>query len=243
MEQLGDFAGLIQQTSIHDLETLCLAIARLADGRAGVEHTRNRTGLLTISVDKLALDVIEKLVRAADQAAGTRVASTLASDGSCLSVAAYLLLRSYKVNYEEDPDLFVMASEGEKNSLISAFAENVLRATENGVLLNCARPSGVLWALACLSPDSCQGVFHLAKVRDTSLDGFALALLNGSYDSHKGQAYEVPEHLEHYVSLRVLKEHAQERLQDRTLDFPARAAWLSVETETARYAVDGTEQD
>ena len=83
----------------------------------------------------------------------------------------------------------------------------------------------------------------MAKARDTSLDGFALALLNGSYDSHKGQAYEVPEHLEHYVSLRVLKEHARERLQDPTLDFPARAAWLSVETETARYAVDGTEQD
>lgn len=243
MEQLGDFAGLIQQTSIHDLETLCLATARLADGRAGVEHTRNRTGLLTISVDKLALDVIEKLVRAADRTAGTRVASTLAIDGSCLSVAAYLLLRSYEVNYEEDPDLFVMASEDEKDSLISAFAGNVLRATESGALLDCARPSGVLWALACLSPDSCQRVFNLAKARDTSLDGFALALLNGSYDSHKGQAYEVPEHLQHYVSLRVLKEHAQERLEDPTLDFPARAAWLSVATETARYAVDGTEQD
>ena len=243
MKQLRDFSGLIQPSWIHDLDALCLAVARLADGPVGVEYTTNRTGLLTINVETLALDVVEALVGKVSQAAGGRIASAVAIDDSCLSVASCLLPRSCKTNYEEDPELFVVVPENERERLVSAFAENVSFATENGALLKCACPSRVLWALALLSPVSCQRVFQLAKTREPNLDGFVLALLSGSYDTHKGRAYEIPEHVEHYVSRDALKAHAHQRLQDDSLDFPARAAWLSVETETARYAVDGTEQD
>lgn len=243
MEQLRDFSGLVQPSEIHDLDALCTAIARLADGPVAVEHARNRTGLLTVSVDSLALNVIDELVRRVDQAVGTRIASALAIDGSSLSVAAYLLLRSFKVSFEENPELFVVAAGDERERLVSAFAENVCFATETGVLLECARPSGVLWALALLSPGSCQRVFQLAKGREPNLDGFAVALLAKSYDSHKGQAFGITEHLEQYVPLSTLKTHAHQRLQDDSLEFPAKAAWLSVVTESARYAVDGTEQD
>lgn len=242
MEQLRDFSGLIQSSSIHDLDTLCSAIARLADGPVGVKHTRNRSGLLTVRVDSLALDVIEKLVRSVDQAAGTRIASMVAIDRACLSVASRLLMSSYRRNDESSSELFVIAPEDEKETLVSAFAENVASATQTGALFECASPSRVLWALALLSPSSCQRVFLLAKNREPNLDGFALALLSASYDSYKGQVYGINEHLDKYVSLNALKAHAQQRLHDDRLDFPAKAAWLSVATETSRYAVDGTEK-
>lgn len=242
MRQLGRFPKLVQPSNIHDLDALCFAIARLADGPVGVAYTMNRT-CLTVRANRLALDVVEDLVSKIDQSAGRQIASALAIDGACLSVASHLLLLSYRTNYEEDPELCVIAPEHEKERLVRAFSANVTLATENGTLLECAYPYLVLLVLALLSPASCQRVFQLAKTREPKLDGFALALLSGSCDSHKGQAYEIPEHLENYVSLSALKQHAHQRLQDDSLGYPAKAAWLAVTTETARYAVDGTEQD
>ena len=232
MEQLRDFIGTAQQPSIRDLEALCSAIARLADGRAGVEHTRNRTDSITVSVDRLALDAIEKVVRRVDETAGGRIASTIAIDSSCLSVAAYLLLRSFADNCEEDPGLLVIASGDERAVLVSRFAKNVESAVESGTLLDCARPTNVLWALSFLSPDSCQRVFELAKKRESSLDDFVVALLSKGDGLSRQQTYEIPENLEKYVSLATLKAHASQRLQDTNLDFPAKAAWRSVATET-----------
>lgn len=244
MEQLGEFIGLIEPSDIQDAEALCLAIARLVDGPVGVEHARNRTGFLPISPETLALRAIEKVVGNTNPEVGKQVAAAVATDSRCLSVAYYVLLRSYPADEDEGRDeLFVIAPESERQHLVSAFALSVKLAAETGALWDTARPSGILWALALLSPDSCPRVFELAKASTATLDRFALALLRGSYDSTKGQAYAIREHLERYVPLDELKAQAAERLRDKSITFPEKAAWMSVDTETSRYGVDGTEQE
>lgn len=243
MEQLGDFIGLIESSDIQDVEALCLAVARLVDNPVGVEHERSRAGFLCISPEALALRAIEKIVSNTNPKAGERIAAALSTDGLCLSVAYYVLLRSYRTDEEEGRELVVVAPEDQRENLVSAFSQNVIRVAEAGALLDAARPSGILWALTVLSPNSCRRVFELEKIREPSLDGFALALLRSNYDSVKGQAYAIPEWLESYVSLEELKAHAEERIQDEMIDFPEKAAWLSVVTGSSRYGVDGTEQD
>ena len=243
LDQLGDFVGLLDALDFGDVEALCLAIARLVDGAAGVGHARNLTSLRTVRPEVLALHVIDSIVRHSALTSGKHVAASLSTDFHCLSVASYMLVRSYATEEEEGRDAVVVAEEGRREELIAEFARSLTLATTSGKLFDTARPSSILWALSRVSPPACPQVFEAAKKSDPSLDRFALALLSSSYDSNKGEAFSVTDDVKNYVSLRDLKAHATERLRDDNVTFPVKAAWMSVVTDSARYGVDGTEQN
>jgi hypothetical protein len=124
------------------------------------------------------------------------------------------------------------------------FAENVLAASRKDVLLNVSNPSYILWILSRVDSGACGAVFSAMKTVQPTLDGFAVEILKDSFDSTNGQTYAVPkerDRLEAYCPLEALRKHAQQRIGDPTLMYPARAAWRSVVEEKHLYGVDGTE--
>lgn len=55
--------------------------------------------------------------------------------------------------------------------------------------------------------------------------------MRDGFDSNKGQIYKLPddvERLEKYLPLDVLKSHATQRLKDKSMVYPAKAAWRAV---------------
>ena len=120
----------------------------------------------------------------------------------------------------------------------------MLKAAEEARLFQMNNPGFILWTLARSVPSACPAVYAAAKVRQPSLDNFAVEFLRNSWDASKGQTYSLPrDDSLHSVYLPIddFKAHAASRLEDETLANPAKAAWRSVVEGKNLYGVDGSE--
>lgn len=242
IEHLGDVAESIEGNEIGDLDALCLSIARLVDQEPFPARAK-RWAVFTLSPEKIAKRAIGLLVKTADPQKKPSIAASIVEDERALTVAMHVMVASYSVKDSRSEDRYLTAAPEDKDRLASEIAKNALNAAKGGVLLTTCDPGFILRSLPQFNVDLCPRIFEAMRELDPSLDRFALEILRGSFDSHKGQAYAVPKCpavLEAYCSLDVLKEHAKERLADTSMDYPARAAWGSLVGNKSLYGKDGS---
>lgn len=128
-----------------------------------------------------------------------------------------------------------------------SFFKNVLQASKSKEFFHLANPGYILWVLARTVPaKDCRKVYRALLSADPTLDYFATHFLQHSFDSTKGQIYSLPNDIERltaFCTLAEFKSHANSRLSDSKLDYPARAAWRAVAEGKKLYAVDGSNAD
>jgi KAP family P-loop domain len=235
MEKLGDLAGSLEGQGISDLEGLCMSIARLADTEPYPTRSEHRDGAFAHRSEDVARRAITGI--------GERIAHIVIEDEQSLCLAADLVAGSFLAD-KDDRESPLTASRTNQAGLLQTFAKNVLGAAKMNRLLSTSNPGFVLWILARSIPDECGKVFAAMKDVDPTLDGFALQFLRHSFDSSNGQAYALPKEIDRlmaYCPLDEFRKHAQLRLSDPSLIYPARAAWRSVVEAKTLYGRDGSE--
>lgn len=243
--QLGSMAEGLDSDVAIDAENLAMAIARLVDGDAFVRRARERDDVLSIRAERAAVQAIGKVARRLDNPATLYLAQSILSDELALSVAARIAIMNF-ISEDRDTLESLKVSADCRESALDAFANNVERATRDGYLFTKATPDLILWVLGRLKPKRCKAVFKAIEKMDPTLDCFVEAMLKGSFDSHKGQSYRLPKELtelENFVAIDLLKRRATERLEDKTLGYPVRAAWRALLEEKCIYGKDGSEND
>lgn len=243
MEKLGDLAGSLEGRGISDLEALCTSIARLADTEPYPTRSQHRDGAFAHRSEDVARRAITGIIKAVDASSGERIAHIVIEDEQSLSLAADLVAHSFLAD-KDDRESPLTASRTNQTGLLRMFAKNILAAARMNRLLSASNPGFVLWILGRASPEECSNVFTVMKGVDPTLDGFALQFLRHSFDSDKGQTYALPkeiERLEAYCSLDEFRKHAQARLAEPSVAYPARAAWRSVVEAKTLYGMDGSE--
>lgn len=238
VEALGSDVGL-------DSEPLCIALARLIEAQPFLNHARSRTDVFLMSAERLAHRAIGSVCRRMTPEDAAALSVKLIADEEALSIAAVIAMESYvkDAKDEEDDSPVVRASPESKDRALVLFAQNLVNAAASGVLFDKVSSARILWFAPRLIPGHCKPIYEAARGLDPSLDRFVLALMEGRFDSVKGQVYEVPEEVdrvEQFVALEALQTHAVGRLNDQTLVFPARAAWMAVAKGQAFYGVDGS---
>ena len=245
METLGDVAEFSDGKDICDLDDLCLSIAALADRNPFPVRSKARDQVFVLRSENVALRAIDNVVRAVDPDKGNEIAGKIIQTRPALTVAAKLVGRSYLWKKDERTEP-VIATSNSKETVLQTFAANVLaRGLANDIFAT-ANPGFVLWILARVAPDTCRGVFDALKTADPTLDSFALEFLEHSFDSSKGQTYCLPKDtalLTAYCPLEEFKKHAELRVATHNLEFPTRAAWMSVIEGKALYGVDGSDSN
>ena len=241
LECLGDVAESTAAAGVEDIERLCLDIARLADTEPFPARSQDRSGFFRMQAEDVAVRAIRLVVKAAAADQSASIAERLVVEPKGLTVAMEVFTDSYLADKENDDRLRCVPES--KGKLTDKLANNILEAAKEGRLLTTCNPGFLLWRLSSVAPRECPKVFAAIKSEDPSLDGFALAMLNHSFDSIKGQRYSLPDDrskIETYCSLKELKRQANKRLGDQALKLPVLAAWRSVVEEKSVYGVDGS---
>lgn len=240
LECLGDVAESGGARGISDVEQLSLDIARLPDSEPFLTKSRDRSAFFLFRGESVAIRAIRLIVSAATADKISSVAELVVSDPIGLTVALDVFVRSFISDSNED-ELRCMPTS--RARLAARLGKNIVEAAKAGRLLTSCRPDSLLWGLSAVAPRKCRQVLSAMRTLDPTLDGFALAMLNNSFDSIKGQRYSLQDDrstIESYMPLTVLKKHARKRLADPMLEFPAKAAWRAVIEEKSIYGIDGS---
>ena len=117
--------------------------------------------------------------------------------------------------------------------MLEIYAKNVLIAVEQKSFWDLALPGRILKSVTYCESDLAQQLFTKLKGIDSKLDQFALEVFRAGFSSAGGDYYEMSETAHRvlyskFCALDELRSHAQARLVDPSLDFPARAAWMAV---------------
>jgi len=241
LECLGDVAESTASAGVEDIERLCLDIACLADTEPFPARSHDRSGFFRLPAKDVAVRAIRLVVKAAAPNRAASIAERIVVEPKGLTVAMELFNDSYLAAKENDDRLRCVPES--KAKLADTLAKNILVAAKAGRLLTTCNPGFLLWRLSAVATTECPKVFAAIKSVDSTLDGFALAILSYSFDFSKGQCYSLPDDrskIEAYCSLKELKKHANKRLADQTLKLPALAAWRAVVEEKSVYGVDGS---
>ncbi len=228
-----------------DSEPLCIALARLIELQPYLNHARSRADVFLMSAERLAHRAIDSVCRRMKPEAAAALSEQLIGDEVALSIAAVVAMESYVKDATDEGDdrPVVKANPESKEQSLTVFAQNLLKAAASGALFDKLSSARILWFASRLVPGHCKPIYEAVRDLDPTLDRFVLALMEGGFDSVKGQVYEVPEdvdRVEQFVTMAALREHAAGRLNDQTLVFPARAAWMAVAEGKAVYGVDGS---
>lgn len=245
LEYLGEIGKALGPQSVADFNSLALAISRMVDTPPFVHRANDRSGFWSIKPERIAENALESLVAASARDRADKIAELIIEDAASLSMGMHLLIRSF-LNDEKPRDALLLCPVSSKPRLVKRVAANMLVAAQTGTLLSINTPGFLLRNLARFSPSTCPKVFAAIKEHDETLDQFALAIFQRGFDSNKGQTYYLPEEtaiIEAYASLEMLRAHATTRLADPKLAFPARAAWMAVDSGKDVYGVDGTFAD
>ncbi|KPA87698.1 KAP family P-loop domain protein [Pseudomonas asplenii] len=243
VEMLGEVGASLPSGEVDHLESTCLSIARLVDTSLFVKRAKSRHVIFSAGIEDLALKAISQIIGAARAGNFTSILEGIVMEPYALTCAAEIFRRSYLDSHKCHGDSFNL-NDNLKDSLVTAFARNVIESGSRRELLHQNCPGFIMWTLARLAPKQCGFLFNTLKRNDRSLDRFALEFLSKSWDSTKGIAYGLPTEeavTSAYCSLDHLKKHAQSRLSDPSLVYPARAAWRSVVEGKVLYGVDGSE--
>ncbi|EPB7181942.1 TPA: P-loop NTPase fold protein [Pseudomonas aeruginosa] len=237
LDLVGDIAGSTSSDEVTDLNELCLSISRLID-KEPISRSDEPRKLFSMTADALGISAIQNLIPKSSPAVGT-IALLIASDPESLSIAAHVVDRGLRPPRDE---YSLVCNPSEQNAAATAFARNAIDAAERGVLWSLYDPSRVLWTVMRGAPALAKKLFSAIKRKDPSLDQFALHFLKHAYSSSGGQSYSLPDDdaVRNLVEPKVLASHAKNRLQDKTVKNPVRAAWRSVAEGRPLYH-DGTD--
>ena len=242
LEVLEDVAKSLSGEGITDLDALCMAIAGLPEHALFVEKAKTGKEAISLNAEDHALRAVVALLRSTEPSRMDDLAERIAKDPMTLSCAAEIVTQSYAPRQRYSEQLTAPAEA--RDRVLQAFSANVLKAAEEARLFQMNNPGFILWTLARSVPSACPAVYAAAKVRQPSLDNFAVEFLRNSWDASKGQTYSLPrDDSLHSVYLPIddFKAHAASRLEDETLANPAKAAWRSVVEGKNLYGVDGSE--
>ena len=243
LESLGDMAKVITDLGMVDIEEISLSITRLVDQEPFLSRTK-ALGRFTLSPEMVAENSVKQLIVAVDNKKETIVSSIIVQDPKSLTVAAEIVANHYLRTRERSRDqLLLPTSDNDKDALTRQWAHNILVAAQENWLLKTCTPGFILWTLARLFPQACPAVFQAIRDNEPSLDSFAMEILGSRFDSHKGQAYVLPKDLavlEAYSSMDMLRAHAERRLLDHELAYPAKAAWRAMLENKSIYGKDGS---
>ncbi|WP_275546301.1 KAP family P-loop NTPase fold protein [Pseudomonas sp. Marseille-Q0931] len=240
LDLVGSIAKSISAEEVNDPHELCSAIARMVDKQptAGSGEPRK---FLAVTADALAISAINNLIPNSNLNPG-KVAFSIASDPASLSIAANIISqRQYRMR--DEPPL--VCTPEDQMGATEAFARNAIDAATDGALWSKCDPSRILWTVMQAAPSTlAKKMFRALKQEDPSLDKFALHFLKHAYSSNGGQSYCLPkdEAIKNLVEPEVLVAHAKERLQDKSIKNPLRAAWRSVAEGKQLYG-DGSESN
>ncbi|GKS85488.1 hypothetical protein AVMA1855_15070 [Acidovorax sp. SUPP1855] len=242
LELLEDVAKSLGGEGITDLNDLCMAIAGLPEHALFVEKANTGKEVISLNAEDLALRAVVALLRPMESGQMGDLAERIAKDPMTLSCAAEIVTQSYAPQRQRYSEQLTAPADA-RERVLQAFAANVLKAAEEARLLQMNNPGFILWTLARSVPSVCPAVYAAAKAVQPSLDGFALEFLRSSWDSTKGQTYSLPrdDSLHSvYCPIEDFKVHAASRLDDKTLENPAKAAWRSVVEGKNLYGIDGS---
>lgn len=245
LDCLGSVVEALGEDVVLDVEALSIALARLIEKPAFLGRARNRNEVWLSPAERLALNAIGAVGKHAVPEAASALAEKLIGDAEALSIAVGVALASY-VESEKDGEGGdgVRASPESKSRAVAELSRNLECAAASGDLFAKLSPGRILWfASLLLSPARCKALFRAIQQGDPSLDGFALGLMEGGFDSVKGRYYVIPkevDRVEKYVAMDYLRQHAAERVKDGSMKYPARAAWRAVIEGKAFYGKDGS---
>lgn len=241
--QLGNMAESLGSDVAIDVENLAIAIARLIEEEVFVRRARDRDDVFSIRAERAAVQAIGQLVKRSHEPAAIDLAVQILSDEKALSVASRVAIMNF-ISDDRDELNYLKVPAERRELALEAFANNVKSAAQNGDLFAKSTPDLVLWVLTRLKPEYCKLVFDAIQKTDPNLDNFVEAMLKGTFDSHKGQSYQLPkniEELENFIAIDLLKLLAAERLKDELLGYPIRAAWQALVEGKCIYGKDGSE--
>jgi hypothetical protein len=241
--QLGNMAESLGSDVAIDVENLAIAIARLIEEEVFVRRARDRDDVFSIRAERAAVQAIGQLVKRSHEPAAIDLTVQILSDEKALSVASRVAIMNF-ISDDRDELNYLKVPAERRELALEAFANNVKSAAQNGDLFAKSTPDLVLWVLTRLKPEHCKLVFDAIQKTDPNLDNFVEAMLKGTFDSHKGQSYQLPkniEELENFIAIDLLKLLAAERLKDELLGYPIRAAWQALVEGKCIYGKDGSE--
>lgn len=242
LNAIADVARTTGGQGIGDVPQLCLSIARLIECEAFAMASER--GFLSSYPARACEATVSAVLEAASASDDQAVWDAIVRDPLALSLAVDVVeeRRNQALNERKEVggDLAGHAVQDD----IHAFAENVLQGAREGRLFRSPQCGYLLWRLAEWVPNLCGQIMSEIRVTDPQLDQFVMAFMSHSHDSIKGKTFSLPEsdsRLEAFIHLAELREHAQLRLEDASVDYPLRAAWRAVLEGKKIYAVDGTE--
>ena len=239
---VGDLVEGLGADITIDSADLAIAVARLVDSEPFVRRARERHEVWHLRGESAAGRTIGQIAQRMDEANAQALAERLIGDEVGLSVAADLAVMNFGA-HKRERGCQLKAPEASRDRTLAIFGRNIMRAAERGELLEKVGGGSLLWAVARLVPEQCKAVFQAIVPHQQRLDQFVEAIVQHSFDSHKGQTYALPKErdvLEKYVDVATLKKFGAERLKDDALVYPARAAWRAVVEERSLYARDGS---
>jgi len=231
LDAISGMSSLASSMNLKEKESLFLALARLLDHPLYANYAKNerwsfeRTQLL---IWRVIAEFVNKILRGE----GDKVSETIVSDQMSLSLAATLLDQHW-VDHDPPGRNALMVSAASRDRLLEVFSKNVLVAVEQKSFWNLALPGRILKSLTHCEQPYAEQVFAKLKNIDPELDQFVLAVSLAGYSSAGGDYYEMNEVVHRvayskFCSFDKLQQHAQVRLSDPLLDYPARAAWMAI---------------
>lgn len=205
----------------------CLQIARDADAyglRTAPGDTRYSLGPAD-----LAIRAIARIVATA-RVDGAGIAAQIVGDERSLSCAAQVL--KFALPDNRQLGLPTDALEPPGDAAIESYARNVLKDLQQGTLWHRAEPALILWMLGMWDGgEAARQAFEFVARKDASLDRFAAAFfLFGDSAAVHDPVYAFPPDaiVRPFASREAFEALARRRLDDATLEYPARAAWQCV---------------
>lgn len=235
-------AGLSSDVEL-DVAELCIATARLADSDVVVRRAHLRQSVWEFGPTRAVVLAIEQIANSLENLQAQVLAERLIADPIALSVATKFAQKSFLKADDDADSSNLRASQANKAEVLTHLADNVEAAAASGALFRTSGFDNILWVLPRLAPARCEAVFRAVSKYDKTLDLFVEALLRDGFDSHKGQIYKLPDdvgRLEKYLPIDVLKSRAAQRLKDKSMAYPAKAAWRAALEGCRIYGKDGS---
>lgn len=235
-----DVVGDLLEDSTLDLDApidLAVQISKIVDLRVSVQRVQERNEVFMLQPQTLAEHALKALKKRLAPSDAVELGRAITISNQCVTMAACLLSESF--NQDKQESLLVREV---RDECLTAFTANVTQRVESGTLSELANSSLVISTLATLGPSACRPVFEKACLLPTSLDQFAVALMEHSFDSNKGKAFWTPadKYITPFCTLEELRGYAKQRLDDLHIDTHVRSAWIAVNTGKQIYAVDGS---
>ncbi|HSC82972.1 MAG TPA: hypothetical protein VLC30_05095, partial [Pseudomonas sp.] len=227
---LGSWAAARSAMSPEELENLCVDMAALMDRLSFRDEGYLISGnSMPFGLRHSAAAAIEDAMESRSGEVKKMVANAILKSGKAISLSSHLLFFSY---LKDDGGGGSYFSESDKENLLCWQRQAILYLVGQGQFAKLAYPGFVLSVFARLCPDACPEVLDEWRKSEPSLDTFARLVVGGS-SSNSMEVFQLaskdrPPFAEAFCPLSDLEAHAQARLADVTLSYPAKAAWRAV---------------